>query len=317
MKGSQLDSYHDNGNEGFQERAALIMIASGLAIIATIFLFQYVSIMSLLSSNNNGITLTSEQIQSFNRVALPTLAIILIGLTISIRGAINLLKSWRHSIYRNSKQQRKLRVSIAKALWDSGQSQKIFTFSTLLYAILFLWTSNTFIFSGSNLSDRYGVQIPSSYILGCCGQPGNFPVITVYLSEHFGLLLVPLNIVLAAFLPILVGINISLIYYKIRLSRNSESCSYSYMSSWNKKWQTKDGSGTRRMHKIISGCGFATGIFAACPACAGSVLFSSLFGSGTVLAGAMTASVAGYQPEFAILSVGTLLVAPFIVELKK
>jgi hypothetical protein len=251
------------------------------------------------------------------------MAIILIALVICTRGAIMLLRSWRLQLHPDNISNRKLRTSIAQALLSN---RKVFILSLSIYAVLFLFTSNTVIISETKLSDKYGVQIPSYYIIGCCGQPGSFPVLTIYLSEHLGLLMIPLNLILAAFLPLLVGINIAMIFNKIRLLRTLDSCTYLYPSATSShgKWKTKNDepsatttTTSTKMHKIIASCGFAAGIFAACPACAGSIVFSLLFGGGTALAGTMTASLAPYQTTFAAISIGALLAAPFIMEIKR
>jgi hypothetical protein len=101
------------------------------------------------------------------------------------------------------------------------KEKRVFRFSLVGYSIIFLFLSGMVVYGPEDISEKYGVNIPSYYITGCCGQPGNFPLITIYLMEHFGLLIIPSNVLLLLFLPLLVAINISIFIHNARLTKTS------------------------------------------------------------------------------------------------
>jgi hypothetical protein len=196
-----------------QERASIITIASGLAMVAAIFVIQYLSVSSL--SVKGTITLSQEQSAAFTDAALPTFGVILIAIGISLAGIIQMLNSWKLARIERAIFHR-IKTSIADALY---KQKTAFWLALLVYGLIFLFTSNTIVYADEPFSQRYGVNVPSSTIIGCCGQPGSFPVLTVYLSENIGLLLIPINALLLLYLPLLVAINTALIVNKVKLTK--------------------------------------------------------------------------------------------------
>ncbi|MDQ3853147.1 MAG: hypothetical protein M3299_09965 [Thermoproteota archaeon] len=280
-----------------QEKTGIITFASGLAMVVVILVVQHLSVSSLISATGT-ITLSEEQSTAFRNAALPTFVIILIATGISLVGVLQML-SW-------CKLTRRIKGTTIfhrtkRSISDGLHKQKTaFWLALLIYGIIFLFASNTMIYSAERISERYGVNIPSYSIIGCCGQPGSFPVLTVYLSEHMGLLLIPSNIMLLSYLPLFVAINTAIIINKVRISK-------------------KEGA---RVGKNISFCGISAGLLAGCPTCAGSIVLS-LFGVGSSSAAAAvgltaaSAIAASYQPLFAIASIIALIAAPLIMELKQ
>ena len=59
-------------------------------------------------------------------------------------------------------------------------------------------------------SHHYNAEIPSAHITPCCGEPGYMPKIIVYLTEHIGLQIVPINLFLQMVVSYLVGLNTTL-----------------------------------------------------------------------------------------------------------
>ncbi len=281
-----------------QQKAGITALASGLAMIAIIFFVQHLSVSSLITSTTGTITLSEEQSAAFRGSALPTFGVIMVAVGISIVGIRQMLCSWKHvkpqegaTIFQRTK------MSIADAI---HKQNRVFWLALSLYGITFLFASNTMVYSVERISDRYGVDVPSFHVIGCCGEPGSFPVLTLYLLEHFGLLLIPINILLLSYLPLLVAINIVVITNKVRLAK-------------------KEGAA---FGKNISFCGISAGLLAGCPTCAGSIVLS-IIGSGSSSAAAaavgLTAAstvATSYQPLFAIASIAALIAAPLIMELK-
>lgn len=170
------------------------------------------------------------------------------------------------------------------------KQNKVFWLALSLYTIAFLFASNTMIYSAERISERYGVNVPSFHIIGCCGEPGSFPVLTLYLLEHLGLLLIPSNILLLSYLPLLVAINTAVIVNKVMLSKKGAA-----------------------LGKNISFCGISAGLLAGCPTCAGSILLSLIGAGGSFAIAATTGLTAvatmatNYQPIFAMGSIAALI----------
>jgi hypothetical protein len=285
-----------------EERSGAITIGSGLVLIAAILIMQHLSVTSLSAGTSGNIVLSSDKAKEFSDAAFPTFAITLIAVGISLIGASRILHFWKESSNDGMINQRRTQIlQRASALIGPSfaREKKVFWLSLFSYAIIFLFSSGMVIYSQENISNRYGVPVPSYFLTGCCGQPGSFPVLTVYLSQHFGLLLVPMNLILVSFLSVLVAINISVFVYLTKLSRAKKDI---YKS---------------RISRNISVCGLSVGMVAGCPTCAGSVLFS-LIGSGSFSSlGIAGATISNYQPVFVIVSIGMLLAAPLASTLRR
>jgi hypothetical protein len=63
----------------------------------------------------------------------------------------------------------------------------------------------------SSLSQVDGIALPSAYIIGCCGIPGSYPILSLYLLNNLGLIITPIDLILCCLIPTLVGLNTSLI----------------------------------------------------------------------------------------------------------
>jgi hypothetical protein len=115
-------------------------------------------------------------------------------------------------------------------------------------------------------------------------------MLTIYITDHFLILIIPLNVILATIVSLLVGFNVALSIFAFKMK---------------KSLQTKTTS-------LAAGIGATSGLFVGCPTCAGS-LFSALLGIGVAGAGGTSASVlAPFQTLFIAASIPALVVAPFL-----
>ncbi len=137
-----------------------------------------------------------------------------------------------------------------------------------------------------NFSIHYGATIPSGFIAPCCDSPGYMPKIIVYLTEHIGLQIIPINLVLQVVVSYLVGLNASIAVNAYVIS--------------------KKGSG-------MSTFGAVTGLFIACPTCAGT--FLSIF-IGTASGIALSFALTQIQTLLIAISIPVLLVTPYIMAKK-
>jgi len=153
------------------------------------------------------------------------------------------------------------------------------------YAIFFAFLSRIVVYQPDlNFSTLYGVDVPSTVVVTCCGSIGQIPQLVVYLTTHLGLLVTPITMTLLVTVSWLVGINLTVVVNAFRARK------------------TKGGAG------LISGMGGLLGVFTACPACAGAFLTTIIGEAGAV----SVAALAAYQGFFIAASLPLLVVAPIL-----
>jgi hypothetical protein len=293
------------------KRNGLIITISGTSIILVILFSQYLFFIShshiINQQYNFNINLNGEKADVVDDFALPTFFIILAGLILIIIGIRTIIHSYMNEFFpnlnpiKNQFSGSKIRLKLKKYF-----SNNIFWLSTICYFLITSLLSNTIIFKPfSTFTQLYHVPIPSLYIIGCCGLPGFFPVITIYLTDHIGLLFIPINLILTSLLALLVGLNVSLILYKIQRKREIKNeLDQSFCKSNNKQSST-----------IIS-IGAILGLFVECPTCAGSFLIY-IFGGNLAAVGITTTFANETQPLFTIASFILLLIPPVLIKFKK
>ncbi len=172
---------------------------------------------------------------------------------------------------------------VALATWNP-RSRRVFAAAFVAYGVVFSLASGTLVYQPEvNFAIHYGAEIPSGFIAPCCGDPGYMPKAIVYLTEHVGLQVIPINLVLQLVVAYLVGLNAA-----VAVSAYSVS---------------KKGRG-------LGAVGAVTGLFIACPTCAGA--FSSLF-IGTASGIALAVALAHLQTLFIAVSIPVLLATPLIM----
>ena len=175
---------------------------------------------------------------------------------------------------------------IALTTWNS-KSRKIFIVTFVCYGIFFSLISGTLIYQPEvNFSIHYGATIPSGFLAPCCGEPGYMPKIIVYLTEHVGLQIIPINLVLQVIVSYLVALNTAISVSAFTISRKGRG---------------------------MSTIGSATGLFIACPTCAGT--FLTIF-VGTASGIALTAALTQLQTLFIGIAIPILLITPFVMAKK-
>jgi hypothetical protein len=179
-----------------------------------------------------------------------------------------------------------LSTIIALVTWNS-KSRKIFLSTFIGYGIFFALISGTLVYQPEiNFVTHYGAVIPSGFIAPCCDEPGYMPKIIIYITEHIGLQIIPINLVLQIIVSYLVGLNVSIAVTAYSIS--------------------KKGGG-------ISTIGAATGLFIACPTCAGT--FLSIF-IGTASGIALSVALSQMQTFLIGISIPILIVTPYLMARK-
>ena len=163
------------------------------------------------------------------------------------------------------------------------RSRQIFVVSFLGYGLFFTLTSGMLVYQPEvTFSVHYDATIPSAHITSCCGPPGYMPKIVVFFSEHVGLNIVPINLVLLLVVSYLVGLNFAIAAKALPI--------------------TRQGGG-------LGSVGASTGLFIACPTCAGTIL-SLLVGGSAV---ALTIAIVQIQTILIAVSIPVLLSTPIIM----
>ena len=242
--------------------------------------FVTIIILFLIYARTASLELTPEALIVIERVAW----IFYIVLILSI-GAIAI------GLYRYHKQKTLLNdggmLSIIATITFNKKSRRIFLLTFIGYGIFFSLSSGMLVYQPEIVfSYHYNAVIPSVHISPCCGEPGYMPKITVYLTEHVGLQIVPINLVLQIMVSYLVGLNTALAISTFSLVK-------------------KEGG--------LGSVGATTGLFIACPTCVGA--FSSIF-VGSAGAIAFTVAITQLQTMFILITIPILFAAPFIMARK-
>ncbi len=164
--------------------------------------------------------------------------------------------------------------------------RRYFAVSTLLYGVFYAVITSMIVYQPTvDFPQAYGVPVPSAQLTPISAAPLLTPVLTVYVVNHFGILLVPFTVIFLVATSTLVGLNFALAGFALG----------SRAQGAGRGW--------------VGGVGAVVGLFTGCPTCAG--LFFANF-----LGGATAVSFAGllgyYQPVFILLSIPVLLVAPYL-----
>jgi len=178
-------------------------------------------------------------------------------------------------------------LSIIAITTYNSKSRKIFIAIFITYGIFFSLVSGTLVYQPEiNFVTHYGATIPSGFIAPCCDGPGYMPKIIIYITEHVGLQVIPINLVLQIIVSYLVALNASIAINAYTISKKG---------------------------KGMSSIGAATGLFIACPTCAGT--FLSIF-IGTASGIGLSILLTQLQTLFIALSIPILIITPYILAKK-
>jgi len=223
---------------------------------------------------------TPSAFESIQRIALG----FYITMIISFGGiAFGMYKYHKSKVEGNSKDI----LSIIAITTYNSKSRKIFVAVFITYGIFFSLVSGTLVYQPEvNFVTHYGATIPSGFIAPCCDGPGYMPKIIIYLTEHVGLQIIPINMTLQIIVSYLVALNASIAVNAYTISKKGRS---------------------------MSSVGAATGLFIACPTCAGT--FLSIF-IGTASGIGLSVMLTQLQTLFIALSIPILIVTPYIMAKK-
>ena len=242
--------------------------------------FVSIAILFLLYSRIQDLSVTSELVESLNRLAVGFYVLLLISF-----GSIG-YGLYRYHQHKAVKKWDGLLSIIAQITWNN-KSRKIFIVTFVAYGMFFSFTSGIIVYQPEVMfSYHYDAVIPSVHINTCCREPGYMPEIIVYITEHVGLQIIPINLLLVVMVTYLVGLNTSLAVSAFSIAKRSGG---------------------------LIGVGATTGLFIACPTCV-STFFAIFIGSSSVVA--FTVLLTQLQTLFIVITIPVLLVTPLIIARK-
>jgi hypothetical protein len=215
--------------------------------------------------------------QSIERLAIGFYIILLMSF-----GAIG-YGIYRYHNRKSTENNNDILTIIAKITLNS-KSKKIFVATFVVYGIFFSLTAGLIVYQPDVIfSHHYDAIVPSAHMNVCCGEPGYMPTIIVYITEHVGLQIIPINLVLVITVSYLVGLNTSLAVKAISITKKSGG---------------------------LTSIGAVTGLFVACPTCVGT--FFALF-VGTSSAITFTVILTQLQTLFVGITIPILLLTPILI----
>ncbi len=165
--------------------------------------------------------------------------------------------------------------------------RRYFAASAILYGVFYAVITSMVVYQPTvDFHQAYGAAIPSAIVTPCCGAPLFAPIVTVYLVNHLGLLLIPLTVLLLLTISILVGLNFALAAFAFD----------SRVKGAGRGW--------------LGGLGAVVGLFTGCPTCAGLFFANILGGAGAV---SFATVLADYQPAFVAISIPVLVATPYLI----
>jgi hypothetical protein len=204
------------------------------------------------------------------------------GLCILFYGVTSVLTNW--SVDEAS--ENPSTPSVIAQVFSKRRNLRLFLLSAFAYGIFYAIASGMIIFQPAwNLSEVYHVGIPSVAVATCCGPVGETPEAVVYVTQHLGVLLVPINLVLLFLLSWLVGLNASLAAFALSFRTRHIGLGW------------------------FGGIGAFIGLFTSCPTCAGLAIIALLGGTGTL---SVAFFLGPLQTLFVVVSIPILVATPIL-----
>jgi hypothetical protein len=243
-----------------KDNAGIINVVFGILTIGGSILVYW-----LLASSVK--VFTNPVLHALKLLAYLTFSLSIVGLCASLLGIKLFLSS-----YASVQNSWPSLTSLVGRILGTRKYLRTLLISAVLYGLFYAAVSSIIIYRPDrNFAADYFVNIPSIVTTVCCDGLGFIPIFTVYLTNHLGLLLIPMNVILMIVVSLLVGHNVALGHYAFDNKPKGVSVHW------------------------LGGFGAITGLFTACPTCAGLFLGSLLQTAGTE---ALAVTLALYQPWF-------------------
>jgi hypothetical protein len=178
-------------------------------------------------------------------------------------------------------------TSVTPYVLSQRRYGRIFVTTAVAYGVLYSFLTGILAYRPDiDFSAFPGLAIPSAQPDQLIGAPLYVPEVTVFITNHFAMVLVPLTLILMVVVSVLVGVNSALAAFAY------DNRSKGSVGMWRGQ------------------LGAIVGLFTGCPTCAGLYFYSLVGGSGAV---SFAVALGYYQPLFVLLSVPVLLLSPYLI----
>ena len=262
--------------QGLRESGFRIFFVGLFSLVIAFLIYSRLTIPS-----SDPLAIEAQQLRN---LAYAVLVITAASMASMVYGAYAIFRSEQiHSAGSNSL------ISFITGAFADRSYWKIMAVAAIGYGVFFAFLSQILVYRADVSFTEEGLTVPSVDMIPCCAAPGYVPMLTVYITDHFLILVIPINVILAAVVSALVGFNVALSVFAYRLKRSLQAKT-----------------------SIAAGIGATSGLFVGCPTCAGS-LFSALVGIGVAGAGTSASVLAPFQTLFIAASIPALIAAPFLI----
>ncbi|MGA9841850.1 MAG: hypothetical protein WBQ25_06015, partial [Nitrososphaeraceae archaeon] len=198
------------------------------------------------NKNNNSPSMTNSQKESRKRLSLSSWSIILVQLA-----------------------------------FGNKRYFRIFLIATIIYGILFSQISSILVYRSQSFKYLYGIDNTPSVTTITYGPVGYAPALSIYITDHIGLFIFPINLIILIAVSVLVGFNIMFSAFALRL----RSAIAAVVSIDSKRTIATKKLGSERCHTFLKSIAYVAGLFTACPTCASYYIFGIIFPSATTTFG--------------------------------
>jgi hypothetical protein len=161
------------------------------------------------------------------------------------------------------------------------------------YGFFFSMISGTIVYRPQGFSYLYDVTIIPSATTMAYGPIGYIPSISIYFTNNFGIMLIPINILILVVVSGLVGFNVMLSSFSLAKGLS------------NRQLLQRNRSASILLGSFAS----IAGLFTACPSCASLFIFGTMFGSVSSSLAVIASTLYGL---LLVVSIPLLAVTPFI-----
>ena len=121
--------------------------------------------------------------------------------------------------------EKKLRKSLLLPSWSilvqlafgNKRYFRIFLIATIVYGILFSQISSILVYRSQSFKYLYGINNIPSVTTITYGPVGYAPALSIYITDHIGLFIFPINLLILIAVSVLVGFNIMFSIFALRL----------------------------------------------------------------------------------------------------
>ena len=185
-------------------------------------------------------------------------------------------------------------LSIMNSILNDRKYLVILLISAMSYGFFFSMISGTIIYRPEGFSNLYDVTTTPSATTMAYGPIGYIPSISIYLTNNFGIMLIPINILILIIVSGLVGFNVML-------------SSFSLAQGLRDRKLQRNRSSSILLGSFASIMGLAG--FSACPSCESLFIFGAIFGS---LSSSLAVVASTFYVLLLVVSIPLLIVTPFI-----